>query len=209
MLTFRVFTSSLHPEAWERTLLAFAVTSFCSKRLHTRCCYIILSYLPTLDLLRAFSAMASASEMQESTTTTASFYDVVKRDPPIPSQGDSKAPELLKQLTKQSAKLKAVDDEQQKMSDILNAILPPREFEHGHTSWIQRTATDVPSREDVKALRSQIDVALAERQARESGICPVREDLYSQTFGGLCIVCFGQLVHVTELYMSTMMRSNL
>ena len=115
--------------------------------------------------------------------TTASFYDLVKRDAAVPSQGDSNDPELLKQLTKQGKGLKVVDDEQQKMSDILNAMLPPREFEQGGTTWIQRTGTDVPSREDVKALRNQIDVALAERQARESGICPVREDIYSQSFG--------------------------
>ena len=92
----------------------------------------------------------------ESTTTTASFYDLVRRDPPIPSQGDSKDPELLKQLTKQGKGLKVVDDEQQKMSDMLNAMLPPREFEHGGTTWIQRTGTDVPSREDVKALRGLV-----------------------------------------------------
>ena len=31
-------------------------------------------------------------------------------------------------------------------------------------------------------LQEQLDQRLMQRQARDSGICPVREDLYSQTF---------------------------
>ena len=38
------------------------------------------------------------------------------------------------------------------------------------------------SRVDVARLREVLDQTLMERQARESGICPVREELYSQCF---------------------------
>jgi len=38
------------------------------------------------------------------------------------------------------------------------------------------------SRIDVARLREMLDQKLMERQARESGICPVREELFSQCF---------------------------
>merc|ERR1712054_502336 len=41
------------------------------------------------------------------------------------------------------------------------------------------------TRLDVIQLQEALDQRLMERQARESGICPVREDLYSQTFDEL------------------------
>lgn len=39
------------------------------------------------------------------------------------------------------------------------------------------------SRLDVINLQEALDEKLMERQAREMGVCPVREDLYSQCFG--------------------------
>ena len=46
------------------------------------------------------------------------------------------------------------------------------------------------SREDVDELAKLLDQKMNERQARESGICPVREELFSQ--------CFDELIrHVT------------
>jgi len=41
------------------------------------------------------------------------------------------------------------------------------------------------SREDVIKLQIKLDTLLQERQARESGICPVREELYAQCFDEL------------------------
>ena len=42
--------------------------------------------------------------------------------------------------------------------------------------------TKQASRVDVARLREQLDQKLMERQARDSGICPVREELFSQCF---------------------------
>jgi hypothetical protein len=36
---------------------------------------------------------------------------------------------------------------------------------------------------DVVHLQEQLDLKLQQRQARETGICPVRRELYSQCFG--------------------------
>merc|ERR1719502_200801 len=41
------------------------------------------------------------------------------------------------------------------------------------------------SRTDVIAMQEALDAKLLERQARDAGICPVREDLYAQCFDEL------------------------
>lgn len=66
--------------------------------------------------------------------------------------------------------------------DILNAILPPREWVEAGKHFIQYVSHKAPSRVDVACLREMLDEKLMERQARESGICPVREELFSQCF---------------------------
>lgn len=46
-------------------------------------------------------------------------------------------------------------------------------------------SSDEPSRSDVTQLKDDLDQKLMERQARDSGICPVREELYQQAFDEL------------------------
>lgn len=48
--------------------------------------------------------------------------------------------------------------------------------------YIQYVSHNPASRIDVARLREMLDQKLMERQARESGICPVREELFSQCF---------------------------
>ena len=56
--------------------------------------------------------------------------------------------------------------------------------------WVQYVSKEPASRLDVISLQEQLDKRLNERKARESGICPVREELYKQ--------CFDELIrHVT------------
>jgi dynein light intermediate chain len=66
--------------------------------------------------------------------------------------------------------------------DILNAILPPREWVENGKHYIQYVSHQEATRVDVARLREMLDQKLMERQARESGICPVREELFSQCF---------------------------
>jgi hypothetical protein len=68
--------------------------------------------------------------------------------------------------------------------DVLNAILPPREYLDEHQRRLQQAVSSAPSsRDQVITLQMKLDERLQERQARENGICPVREELYSQGFG--------------------------
>lgn len=71
------------------------------------------------------------------------------------------------------------------IDEILNSILPPREWQEESGTWMQYTAKTPATRLDVINLQEQMDTKLMDRQARETGICPVREDLYSQCFDEL------------------------
>jgi dynein light intermediate chain len=72
------------------------------------------------------------------------------------------------------------------LSEVLNAILPPREYvAPDGTRLVQKVTPTPSSREDVINLQMKLDERLQERQARENGICPVREELYSQCYDEL------------------------
>ena len=58
--------------------------------------------------------------------------------------------------------------------EILNSILPPREWEHNGKLWRQSVSASPATRLDVMNLQEQLDQKLQQRQARETGICQVR-----------------------------------
>lgn len=98
-------------------------------------------------------------------------------------------PELLTENLRKELERKKTQGAAKKsshLSDILSSILPPRQFnnEQGQT-YIQRVKADASTRDDVIMLQMKLDERLQQRQARESGICPVREELYSQTYDEL------------------------
>ncbi|KAG1703617.1 28 kDa inner dynein arm light chain, axonemal [Phytophthora capsici] len=78
--------------------------------------------------------------------------------------------------------------------DILNSILPPKEWTEDGQLWVQYVSSTPATRLDVVNLQEQLDLKLQQRQARETGICPVREELYAQCFGTsrCCWLVLGQ-----------------
>lgn len=81
---------------------------------------------------------------------------------------------------------------QSQTEDILNSILPPKEWTEDGQLWVQYVSSTPATRLDVVNLQEQLDLRLQQRQARETGICPVREELYAQ--------CFGACVHDRVLW---------
>merc|ERR1712100_307958 len=69
--------------------------------------------------------------------------------------------------------------------DILNSILPPREWTEDGQLWVQYVSSTPATRLDVINLQESLDQKLQQRQARETGICPIREELYAQCFDEL------------------------
>lgn len=114
---------------------------------------------------------------------------LVKYDPPLElgpaheSASAGKGNKLKQQLSKKTA-LPPVEFKPQ-LEDILHALLPPREWVETGKHYIQYVSSGSATRLDVIQLQEALDHKLMERQARETGICPVREELYSQCFDEL------------------------
>ena len=53
------------------------------------------------------------------------------------------------------------------------------------SAWMQYVSKAPCGRNEVLTLQQKMEERLTQRQARESGICPVREDLYAQCFDEL------------------------
>lgn len=62
-------------------------------------------------------------------------------------------------------------------------VLVTREWTEDGQLWVQYVSSTPATRLEVLNLQEQLDSQLQQRQARETGICPVREELYSQCFG--------------------------
>lgn len=82
---------------------------------------------------------------------------------PVPTRIDKKAP------------MPSTDD-------ILATLLPPRSWTQDGQLWTQHVSSTPATRIDVVNLQEALDLKLQQRQARETGICPIREELYAQTF---------------------------
>ena len=94
---------------------------------------------------------------------------------PQPASEDAKSPRSKKAGKKPS-----------QLAEVLHAILPARQYMAGDGMLLQQHVSPTPSsREDVINPQMKLDERLQERQARENGICPVREELYAQCFDEL------------------------
>ena len=84
----------------------------------------------------------------------------------------------LDQKKKQLPPIESNPDE----TSTLNAMFLPREWEEDGKKYIQYVSPEKATREQARDLFKALDQKIKERQAREKGICPVREELYSQCF---------------------------
>lgn len=78
----------------------------------------------------------------------------------------------------------SVDDEQdeQLTREVLDAMLPPRKTVEDGQTLIQYVSIAPATRSDVVKLQTQLDNLLQQRKARNTGICPIRSELYAQCF---------------------------
>ena len=68
------------------------------------------------------------------------------------------------------------------ITETLNNMFPPKQWEENGHKFIQYISPKSASREKSRDLFKALDAKLKERRAKEKGICPVREELYSQCF---------------------------
>merc|ERR1712168_1451873 len=110
-------------------------------------------------------------------------------NPVLVSRNDEKKSPASKKFTAKEgieSPQKKTQTETQKQTDgILNSILPPQQWEADGGLWVQRVSSQPATRSDVIQVTTLLDQRLRERQARETGICPVRRELYQQGFDEL------------------------
>jgi dynein light intermediate chain len=126
-------------------------------------------------------------------TTTPPNSSLVKYDTPVlVSKNTEKKTPKSKQLKTTAApvsdgsvvptRAKTIGEASSETEEVLNAILPPKEWTEGGQLWVQQVSSTPATRLDVVAVQEELDRNLQQRQARETGICPVRRELYSQCF---------------------------
>ena len=69
--------------------------------------------------------------------------------------------------------------------DYLNSILPPREYTEGGQLLVRYVSPQPASKVDVMNLQDELDRKRMQRGARDTGICPIREELFAQCFDEL------------------------
>uniref|UniRef100_A0A673CH97 Axonemal dynein light intermediate polypeptide 1 n=1 Tax=Sphaeramia orbicularis TaxID=375764 RepID=A0A673CH97_9TELE len=74
---------------------------------------------------------------------------------------------------------------QHQTEEVLDAIFPPREWEEENQLWVQKVSSAPSTRLDVLQLGELLEKKLQQREAKETGICSVRRELYSQCFDEL------------------------
>ena len=69
--------------------------------------------------------------------------------------------------------------------DALNRLLPPKKITDKDQEWVQYVTCTPVAKADVVDLQENLDRRLQTEQARETGICPIREKLYNECFDEL------------------------
>jgi dynein light intermediate chain len=71
------------------------------------------------------------------------------------------------------------------VKDALNKILPPKKITENEKIWVQYVSSTPVTKAEVVTLQEGLDRKLQTQQARETGICPIREKLYHECFDEL------------------------
>ena len=120
-------------------------------------------------------------------TSASKSFSLVKYDTPIliSKTFPKSRPGMPSSAGSASSASTATSSRSMRTEDYLNSILPPREYQDSGQLWVQYVSPTPATRVDVINLQDELDKKLQERQSRETGICPIREELYSQAFDEL------------------------
>ena len=129
------------------------------------------------------------------------FHSLVKYDTPYlvsTTVNNKKAIEELSQDTeKTNSILRSIfyrnktntsssdDTEDFSLKDALNKILPPKKIIMNGQLWVQYVSCTPVTKMEVETLKSGLEKRLKTLNAKETGICPIREELYEECFDEL------------------------
>eukprot|EP00038_Savillea_parva_P000570 m.96966 g.96966 ORF g.96966 m.96966 type:complete len:240 (+) comp10193_c0_seq1:247-966(+) len=112
--------------------------------------------------------------------------------PTTPGDGGILAFEAPQAVLRREARSDKTNDRELRAGegrDLLDAVIVPRTFEKNGTQYVQKAALTPATRHDVIAVQKKLDVLLKQREARETGLCPIRSELYAQAFDELIRQC--------------------
>ena len=69
--------------------------------------------------------------------------------------------------------------QQARNEDYLNKILPPQEIIDNNQLWVRYVSATPATQADVTNLKKELDKKLVSLEARNGGICPIREELHA------------------------------
>jgi dynein light intermediate chain len=72
-----------------------------------------------------------------------------------------------------------------KVKDALNKILPPKKIIMNGQLWVQYVSCTPVTKMEVITLKEGLDKRIKTLNAKETGICPIREELYDECFDEL------------------------
>jgi len=150
---------------------------------------------------------------------------LVKYDTPYLLSSTSKNKKILEDLkeTEEDSmiylrnKINKEEDESLKganfsVKDVLNRLLPPKKITDKDQEWVQYVTCTPVAKVDVVNLQENLDRRLQTEQARETGICPIREKLYIECFDELIrqitINCIERGILLTRIKKELIMTIN-
>ncbi|XP_042905048.1 33 kDa inner dynein arm light chain, axonemal-like isoform X2 [Parasteatoda tepidariorum] len=133
---------------------------------------------------------SSLSEMIAAPTMSLVKYEtptlVTTKDSDTKTQRkDSRLPNIKDKPSSARSNRSEGKSKDHQVAEILDTVLPPREYEEDGKLWVQCVSRTPATRLDVINLAEKLDTRLIERNAREIGICPIRRELYDQCFDEL------------------------
>lgn len=70
------------------------------------------------------------------------------------------------------------------LDHALDAMYPPRVYsDENGVDWVQRISRTPATRNDAIALQNLLNDSIQHYQAHETGLCPIRRELYDKCFG--------------------------
>jgi dynein light intermediate chain len=129
------------------------------------------------------------------------FHSLVKYDTPYLVSTTVNNKKALEELSQDSEKNNSIlrsifyknkntsnsgeESEDFSLKDALNKILPPKKIIMNGQLWVQYVSCTPVTKMEVITLKEGLDKRIKTLNAKETGICPIREELYDECFDEL------------------------
>ncbi|KAG8189815.1 hypothetical protein JTE90_026118 [Oedothorax gibbosus] len=148
-------------------------------------CYRRTSKESIQEIMASLSEMIAAPTLSLVKYETPTLVTTKENGEGKTSKRDTRFPNIREPSSPSKSSRSDSKNRDHQVAEILDAILPPREFEDDGKLWVQPVSRTPATRLDVVNLAEKLDNRLLERNAREIGICPIRRELYDQCFDEL------------------------